>query len=212
MTASVLPQNTPRRLPVQGRSTETCRRIEDATERLLARGVPLAAMTTQQIAKEAGLSIGALYRFFPDKQTIVEAVAIRRLADFEESVAADVRNRPHFASPAALISHIIDFFVAYLEAHPDFRTILYEGDNLSTEIRTRHFGATAKSAIMARRYAVESFNIPDTAELTLRWRLVGEISGPLIGLAMNQPDAASRAQILRETKLLIGQYLFGGEG
>ena len=38
-------------------------------------------MTTTQIAERAGVSVGALYRFFPDKQAIAAALAERYLLD-----------------------------------------------------------------------------------------------------------------------------------
>ena len=62
-----------RRGPVQERSQETVGRVLAGAGRLLARGVSPQGLTTSQIAAEAGLSVGALYRFFPDKQAIVDA-------------------------------------------------------------------------------------------------------------------------------------------
>jgi AcrR family transcriptional regulator len=35
-----------------------------------------------RIAAAAGLSIGALYRFFPDKQTIIDAIAVHHTSQF----------------------------------------------------------------------------------------------------------------------------------
>jgi len=61
------------RKPVQQCSADTCRRIEEAASRLLASGAVPDALTTFQVAKEAGVSVGALYRFFPDNQAIVDA-------------------------------------------------------------------------------------------------------------------------------------------
>src|SRR4051812_38194874 len=76
----------PRRKPVQERSARTVESIEMAATRLLERGVAVESMTTPMIAKEAGVSIGGLYRFFPDKQAIVDAIAMRRLRDFEQTL------------------------------------------------------------------------------------------------------------------------------
>ncbi len=33
------------------------------------------------------MSVGTVYRFFPDKQTIVEALAVRYWSDFDDLVA-----------------------------------------------------------------------------------------------------------------------------
>src|SRR5271166_2946714 len=70
-----------RRYPVQIRSQRTVQRVLDASSALLGQ-MPLEEVTTSRIATEAGLSIGALYRFFPDKQTIIDAIAVRHVEQF----------------------------------------------------------------------------------------------------------------------------------
>lgn len=200
-----------RRIPLQERSAETCRRIEEAATRLLADGASIEAITTQQIAKQAGVSVGALYRFFPDKQAIVDAVAMRRLAEFEEAMAVDLLGRPPFATGADLIEHIIDLFVAFLGAHPEFATVLYGPGHISDAIRHRHFGHDSNTAQLARRYTAEVLRMTDTPVLALRWEILGEIAGPLIGFATGQPDPERRAAALREVKRLLANCLVAAE-
>ena len=77
-----------RRTPVQGRSQVTVRKVRDAAAVLLARGHGVEMLTTAQIAAIAGVSVGALYRFFPDKQAIVDAIALDHMAAFEEALAS----------------------------------------------------------------------------------------------------------------------------
>ena len=115
---------TPRRAPAQARSQETVQRVLTATAALLGRGVPLEVLTTAQIAVEAGLSVGGIYRFFPDKQAIVDAIAVRHMALFQEALTA--RMLLAFpASPEAFLGTIVDAFAQYLEAHADFRTVAF---------------------------------------------------------------------------------------
>src|SRR5580698_4102037 len=64
------PSARARRNPMQERSQETVQRIFAGAAKLLGRGLALADVTTAMIATEAGVSVGALYRFFPDKQAI----------------------------------------------------------------------------------------------------------------------------------------------
>ena len=78
-----------RRTPVQSRSQQTVQRVLDAASSLLTQ-MPLEDVTTTRIAAEAGLSIGALYRFFPDKQTIIDAIAVRHVEQFRASLEATV--------------------------------------------------------------------------------------------------------------------------
>ena len=52
--------------------------ILDAAGGLLG-SVPFEQITTSRIAAEAGISVGALYRFYTDRQEIFDAIAVREL-------------------------------------------------------------------------------------------------------------------------------------
>lgn len=66
----------PRRLPVQARSKERVDRILDAAAQLLAEE-GYSAVKTNHIAKRAGVSIGSVYQFFPNRLAIFHALAAR---------------------------------------------------------------------------------------------------------------------------------------
>ena len=198
----------PRRTPLQRRSLETVERIQVAATRMLRRGLPLEDMTTPQIAREAGVSIGALYRFFLDKQAIVDGIAVSRVQAFEQRVVAGLASRAPFAAGAELIDYILDLFVDFVELHPEFGTIIHAGDHLSETVRQRHFGADSDVAALARRYLADVLKTPDSPELALRWRMVGVIAAPLLAFAFRQASPAERARSLTEIKRLISSYLF----
>ena len=71
-----------RRVPRQARSRERLARMLDAAEELLVAEGP-GALTTTRVASAAGVSVGSLYQYLPDKEAIVEALAGRYLAEFE---------------------------------------------------------------------------------------------------------------------------------
>ena len=62
-----------RKKPSQPRSEKMVARILDATRNLVIRpdGLKISKITTNHIAKEAGISVGSLYQYFPNKQAIV---------------------------------------------------------------------------------------------------------------------------------------------
>ena len=64
---------TLRREPQQARSRARLAGLLDAAETLLVRE-GAEALTTTRIAAEAGVSVGSLYRWFPDKAAIVDAI------------------------------------------------------------------------------------------------------------------------------------------
>jgi AcrR family transcriptional regulator len=71
----------PRKRPRQERSLEMVERILD-TARQLANETGIKGMSTAKIAARAGLSIGSLYQYFPNKESIVLELARRWLARF----------------------------------------------------------------------------------------------------------------------------------
>lgn len=67
-----------RRSPKQARSRATWAAIVEAAAQILERGGS-DALTTNDVAERAGVSIGTLYQYFPDKQAILIAAARREL-------------------------------------------------------------------------------------------------------------------------------------
>ena len=68
----------PRKQPSQARARETTEAILRATARILVeRGY--VATTTNHIAEAAGVSVGSLYQYFPNKEAIVAALLERHM-------------------------------------------------------------------------------------------------------------------------------------
>jgi AcrR family transcriptional regulator len=65
-----------RRTPVQARSRDKVSRAIAAAERLLDRDGP-EGLTITAVAAEAGISVGALHQYLPDREAIVAALADR---------------------------------------------------------------------------------------------------------------------------------------
>ena len=68
------PEGFQRRRPKQSRSRATCEAILEAASQILERSGP-AGFNTASVAERAGVSIGTLYQYFPDKQAILLAAA-----------------------------------------------------------------------------------------------------------------------------------------
>jgi AcrR family transcriptional regulator len=69
----------PRKLPVQARSTASVDAILDATIQVLL-NVGKERLTTTRVALRAGVSVGTLYQYFPNKSALLQA-ALRRHKD-----------------------------------------------------------------------------------------------------------------------------------
>jgi len=80
--APAMPQNpnfTPKKWPKQARSRLSFDAMVDACARIL-RKEGYEGLTTNHIAKAAGVGIGTLYDFFPDKESVVAVLAERLMA------------------------------------------------------------------------------------------------------------------------------------
>jgi AcrR family transcriptional regulator len=193
-----------RRSPVQERSQETVQRVYRAASALLA-SVPIDEITTSRIARAAGLSIGALYRFFPDKQSIIDAIAVRHMDDFRAAFESQLASL-NFSDGPAFLSTVIDAFVAFLESRPDFRAIAF--GQISAATRQRQADPNASGAGLVKRFMIESLGMKDLASLDLKLRIAIEAGERLFAYAFEQPDAAARGAVIAELKRLLSSYLF----
>ena len=164
---------TTRRTPVQGRSQETVQKVLSATAAMLGAGQSVELLTTASIAQSAGVSVGALYRFFPDKQAIVDAIALGHMAQFQEAIATRIMLAlPPDAS--AFLATVLDGFTAYLAAHPDFRTVAFGapggGRHVSRPTRDAYAGS-GEVMEMVRNFLAEAYAVDITAAFELRLRI-----------------------------------------
>lgn len=65
-----------RKAPVQARAQATTEALLDATLQVLVRD-GYAKLTTTRVAERAGVSVGTLYQYYPDKRSLVSALKIR---------------------------------------------------------------------------------------------------------------------------------------
>src|SRR6201999_2226436 len=99
-----------RRTPQQERSRRRVEEVLAAADALLA-AEGAEALGTTRVAAEAGISIGSLYQWFPNKESILEALALRYVDDFTALARelADRATEKPFDDPAG---ELLDAFAA----------------------------------------------------------------------------------------------------
>ena len=75
----------PRKSPVQARSAASVDAILDATIQVLL-NVGKDRLTTTRVALRAGVSVGTLYQYFPNKSALLQAALKRHLAEVADAV------------------------------------------------------------------------------------------------------------------------------
>jgi AcrR family transcriptional regulator len=81
----------PRKQPAQSRSRQTVEWLLEATARIF-RAEGLDA-TTNRIAAAAGVSVGTLYEYFPNKDALLFALAERHVAEAETGIDAALADK-----------------------------------------------------------------------------------------------------------------------
>ncbi|MFI5116855.1 MAG: TetR/AcrR family transcriptional regulator [Terriglobales bacterium] len=204
-----------RRQPAQDRSLRTVARILDAASLLLTQ-MPLKDVTTRRIASEPGVSVGAVYRFFPDMQSIIDALAVHHVLLFRALVDKDVmrplleqRQDLENFDPRVVLDRMIDAYVRYLDAHPDFRTISF-GRHISAATKARQASPRTGLPAMLITFMVERLGFHFTPELELMLSVASEAGERLIAYAYEQPTREERDVVIAETKKMLAGYLFSG--
>lgn len=118
-----------RKQPVQPRARATVEAILAAAAAILERDGP-ARLTTNAVAAEAGVSIGSLYQYFPNKQALTAALIERSSENLERSVAQAGRDARTMLFEAGL-RLLIRTIVRHQLDRPDLEnTLAFEGQRL----------------------------------------------------------------------------------
>ncbi len=86
----------PRKLPVQARSTASVDAILEATLQVLLQ-VGKERLTTTRVAERAGVSVGTLYQYFPNKSALLQGALKRHMDEVMgevERVCREQRGQP----------------------------------------------------------------------------------------------------------------------
>ncbi len=192
-----------RRAPMQRRSVERVQRMLDAAQQLVAES-GYDALTTTLIAERADVSIGSLYQFFPDKQAVVRAVALRNLERFSERLGEMVAGQ-QFADWWDVVSAVIDEYVAMHHEVPGFRTIRF-GDVADLHLLDPE---RDNDTVVADRFVelIQSLvDVDPTTDVRLDMVIAVKIADSLTRFAFER-DPAGDPAVLEETKRVVRGHL-----
>jgi AcrR family transcriptional regulator len=114
----------PRKVPRQARAKVTTDAIVEAsTQLLLERGYD--RFTTARAAERAGVSVGSLYQYFPNKAALAAAVIDRACEDFILALDQALAGRPRITL-AECIRAIVDVILVSHQLAPDLHKIVVD--------------------------------------------------------------------------------------
>lgn len=113
----------PRKTPVQARSAITVEAISEATiQVLLSHGSE--RLTTTRIANRAGVSVGTLYQYYPNKESVLFAALEHHLNTVLAKVEAACEGACH-KPLAEMIKEMVEAFVGAKMERADISAALY---------------------------------------------------------------------------------------
>ncbi|GKQ50192.1 TetR/AcrR family transcriptional regulator [Bradyrhizobium sp. Ce-3] len=110
MAASQRSRLEPRKRPVQQRSAVTVDALFEASIQVLL-AVGYRKLTTTRVAERAGVSVGTLYQYFPNRQALMVAVIERYLNEISMSVEQSCAAL-HGCKLETMATGLVDGFIA----------------------------------------------------------------------------------------------------
>jgi AcrR family transcriptional regulator len=157
-----VPRHPRRRRPQQKRARQTVEIILDAVAEVLKRD-GISGVTTNRIAEVAGVSIGSVYQYFPDKRAIFVALHQRHIEHIDRLIQTKLLENAE-APLEKLIRAMVD---AMIDAHtpdPELYALMFSEVPHRTE-GTRDFAVRMHGAfrlvIAARAHEIKGTGDPN---------------------------------------------------
>jgi AcrR family transcriptional regulator len=194
----------PRRTPTQVRAAVTVEAILEAARELIARD-GFKSLSTNTVARRAGVSVGSLYQYFPNKTSILGALIERHVAEVEPAIDHSLDELadptiPYAVALRRLFGRLIDLH----RAHPHLHDMLI-GDappDVLALRREREQDYVARTAAIFRARAdVTVKNVLAAAQVTV---LTAEALSHF--LVHSAPPDLDREAFVDEAVQLLASY------
>jgi AcrR family transcriptional regulator len=116
----------PARSPRQQRGQARVARLLDAAAEMIAEN-GVAGLTMAGVSERAGSAPGSLYQFFPNRETLIDALAQRYAAEVERCIVEALADwtQSRSTDPAALVDALLPPLFAFYRAHPAWGELLH---------------------------------------------------------------------------------------
>jgi len=198
-----------RRMPTQKRSRERVERMLDCATQLISENGS-DALRMSELAEKAGVSIGSLYQYFPDKAAIILTLAERYNAMGRDCIRDELAGVESIEDLPEAFAGLIDIYYAMFLAEPVMRDI-WSGTQADAALReidladSRSNAAMLEETILRLQPGADRAEVADTAFLIIN---LGEATMRLaISLKREEGDrmvSAFKRMVLRELARVTG--------
>lgn len=188
--------------PIQQRSAERIETLLDAAAALIDEG-GIDGVTTSAVAKKSQSSVGVVYRYFPNIQTLLRALAVRNMERYLERVQENIENSP--PEPWSSFDRTLDIFVEMNRDEPGFRALRF-GDVIDQRFLNPEL---SNNSILAREFTRQigaTYDFEPDEELVFHVEVAVEMASGLLSRAF-QLDPSGDPRFIESTRELCTSYL-----
>ncbi|TGL60948.1 TetR/AcrR family transcriptional regulator [Leptospira sarikeiensis] len=196
-----------RKSPSQKRAIERVQYILDIVADLLDE-VGAEAINTNLIAQRAGIPIGSLYQYFPNKHAILKAVGQRHLERVNLMILNFLKEEPDKSDWENLIDTIIDAFAQLYQSEPGFIP-LWSNKNLDPELVSidRENNRAIADFLTDLFFGIIPW-MKKKEEMNVMTRIMVEVSDSVLSRWLRESQDKELADgILQELKTMLKSYL-----
>jgi AcrR family transcriptional regulator len=197
------PDSTPRKQPKQERSQTTVEAILTATAHILIES-GLEKFTTNRVAELAGVSIGSLYQYFPNKKALLFALAQQQAEQMMQLAQQHLTDVENLTIPE-VIQQIVRAAIAAHSVNPRLNQVLHEQISRDEVVPV---GAEAQMENLLRSFLEERRDQLKPKNLDLTVFIVSRTIEALIQRAMLDRSAwMNHNELEKEITQLLSGYL-----
>jgi AcrR family transcriptional regulator len=196
-----------RKQPVQQRSAKRVELMLEACAALIDE-LGYDGVTTTLIAERAGVAVGSLYQFFPDKRAVVQALTKRNLDHFTAEIdrRLDWANLEHWWDG---VDTVIDIYVEMYRTIPGFSRVRF-GDVIDMRfIEDERDNNTVIAEKLAGLISAKA-NLP-VESLFRQITIANDIGDTILALAFRR-KLFGEQDMIDEAKRVVRAYLAGQDG
>ena len=199
-------RTSPRKKPAQKRSRATVDAIVDATARVLVRD-GYDALSTNRVAKEARVSVGSLYQYFPGKEALVAAVMEQYASRMQENIASRLQDAGAAATAEEVATEMIRAMLAAQQAEPRLHRALVEQVPRIGALRRLHELSANYERLVAAWLAenLERIEVKDVDMAA--FVLVAAVEGLVNRAILDRPELVSSGKIEEHILRLVLAYV-----
>lgn len=193
---------SPRKIPAQARSRATVDAIIQATTYILTE-VGWDGLTTNAIAERAGVNIGSLYQFFPNKEAVIAELQRRHAVAIHAEMHNALQLLPKQPSLRVVLTTLIEMLIVEHRVAPAVHKAI-------TEELPHTLRCMPEEQEDLRRQILESLtpfmrNVPDPGLATYMMSIAAE--GIIHNVTADYPEILDNPALVSELVTLFENFL-----